>query len=240
MFRYLWHVLYGTFFCADKRCSYFRGLRIMSCRMFSSQFLSRTLPCVRHSQTIFQEHVVPFHNVPMWRDVVTYWRRKARWVLVTIENFTYHTTHCARCCGVTAMFVSHALAPPRGHAARPSVNPPFSLHGHPSRSYSNKLLRDTYINFLYTTVYFSDASNGSHCTIFITLHNQKIFSFYFVGLQELSCTFNAMLSLSEKSCFTENLKRYFQSLDYIKRNKTTPTRQCTDTKSHRNHFSILW
>jgi hypothetical protein len=39
-----------------------------------------------------------------------------------------------------------------------------TLHGHPSRSYSNKLVRDMYINFLYTTVYFSNFSNWSPCT----------------------------------------------------------------------------
>jgi hypothetical protein len=63
------------------------------------------------------------------------------------------------------MFVSHALAPPRGHAAEPPVNPPFTLHGHPSHSYSNKLLRGTYINFLYTTGHFSNISNGSLCIL---------------------------------------------------------------------------
>jgi hypothetical protein len=72
-----------------------------------------------------------------------------------------HQWYCARCCGVTAMFVSHALAPPRGHAAEPPVNLPFAytdiLPAH------KKLLRDTYINFLYTMVYFSNISNGSHC-----------------------------------------------------------------------------
>jgi hypothetical protein len=65
----------------------------------------------------------------------------------------------------SAMFVSHALAPPRGQAAEPPVNPPFIRHGHPSRSYSNKLLRDKCIDFLYTTVYFSDISNASPCII---------------------------------------------------------------------------
>jgi hypothetical protein len=55
----------------------------------------------------------------------------------SVSDVTYHTTYCARCCGVTAMFVSHALAPPRVHAAESPVNPPFTLHGHPSRSYSN-------------------------------------------------------------------------------------------------------
>jgi hypothetical protein len=38
-----------------------------------------------------------------------------------------------------------------------------TLHGHPSRSYSNKLLTNMYINFLCTTVYFSSISNGSPC-----------------------------------------------------------------------------
>jgi hypothetical protein len=92
-----------------------------------------------------------------------YCRRNARWFLVTLENFSYNTTHCARCCCVTAMFVSHALAPPHGHATEQPVNPPVTLHGYPSRSYSDKLLRDMYIDFLYTTVYFSNISNGSFC-----------------------------------------------------------------------------
>jgi hypothetical protein len=84
---------------------------------------------------------------------------------LTLENIAYHTTNCTRCCSVTAMFVSHALAPPRGHAAEPHVNPPFTLHGHPSQSYSNKLLRDMYTIFLYTTVYPSNISTGSLCII---------------------------------------------------------------------------
>jgi hypothetical protein len=59
-----------------------------------------------------------------------------------------------RCWGMTTMFASHALTPPRGKAAEPPVNPP-------SRSYSNKLIRGMYINFLYIMVYFSNISNGS-------------------------------------------------------------------------------
>jgi hypothetical protein len=45
-------------------------------------------------------------------------------------------------------------------AAEPPVKTPFTLHGHPSLSFSNILLRDTYINFLYITVYFLNFSNG--------------------------------------------------------------------------------
>jgi hypothetical protein len=37
-----------------------------------------------------------------------------------------------------------------------------TLHGHPFRSCSNKRLRDMYINFLYTTVYFSNISNSMY------------------------------------------------------------------------------
>jgi hypothetical protein len=33
--------------------------------------VTQSSACVRRSQTIFQEHVVPFHTVPMWRDVMT-------------------------------------------------------------------------------------------------------------------------------------------------------------------------
>jgi hypothetical protein len=55
------------FHVSSKNSCDFRGLWIMTCRM---SFSPHSSACVRHSQTIFQE-VVPFHNVPMWRDVVT-------------------------------------------------------------------------------------------------------------------------------------------------------------------------
>jgi hypothetical protein len=68
-------------------------------------------------------------------------------------------------------FASHGMGPSRPHQWFLYVSSKNSrtvraqcgrtLHGHPSRSYSNKLLRDMYNNFLYTTVYFSNISNGS-------------------------------------------------------------------------------
>jgi hypothetical protein len=171
MLRYrrtiLWHVVYGTFFSTDKRRSDFHGLWIMACRMSSSLFLSRILPPVWGIVRPFSRNMLYHFTMSQcegtWWQL--YWCRKACWVLVTPKNFPYHTTHCARRFDVTAIFVSHALALPRGHVAEPPVNPPFTLHEHPSRSYSNKLHRDTYINFLYTTVYFSNISNGSLCII---------------------------------------------------------------------------
>jgi hypothetical protein len=94
-----------------------------------------------------------------------------------IEGDPFQMSHTIRrtvlAVAVTAMFVSHALAPPRGHTAESPVNPPFTLHGHPSLSYSNKLLRDSYINFLYTTVYFYNISNGPLCTCICRLQSPR-------------------------------------------------------------------
>jgi hypothetical protein len=95
---------------------------------------------VRHrpfSRNMFYHFTISRCEGTWWQ---LYWHRKAHWVLVTLEDFAYRTTHCAHCCGVTAMFVSHELVPPHGHAAEPPVKPPFTPHGHPSHSYSNKLL----------------------------------------------------------------------------------------------------
>jgi hypothetical protein len=70
-------------------------------------------------------------------------------------------------------FASHGTGPSRPHQWLLHVSSKNSLtvraqcggtlYGHPSCSYSNKLLRDTYINFLYTTVHFSNISKGSPC-----------------------------------------------------------------------------
>jgi hypothetical protein len=56
--------------------------------------------------------------------------------VVILENFAYHTMHCAHCCSVTAMFLSDALAPPRGlTACKPSI--------HPTRIYFPLIFRQT-------------------------------------------------------------------------------------------------
>jgi hypothetical protein len=76
-------------------------------------------------------------------------------------------------------FAGHGMGPSRPHQWYLYVSSKNSrtlraqcggtLHGHPSRSYSNKLLRDMYINFLCTPVHFSNISNGSTC-IFIYMN----------------------------------------------------------------------
>jgi hypothetical protein len=104
------------FHASSKNTRDFRGLWITTCRMSSSLFLSRSLPpvwgIVRPFSRNMLHHFIMSRSEGTWWQL--YWRRKARWVLVTLENFAYHTMHCAPWYGVTAMFVSYALAPPRG------------------------------------------------------------------------------------------------------------------------------
>jgi hypothetical protein len=75
MFRFrrtiLWHVVHETFFSDDKRRSDFRELNHSLPNVFLPVPVTHSSACVSQSQTIFQEHAVPFHTVPMWRNVVT-------------------------------------------------------------------------------------------------------------------------------------------------------------------------
>jgi hypothetical protein len=87
------------------------------------------------------------------------------------SDLTY--PHTKKSAGVKAgEFASHGMGPSRPHrcfvvssknSRTVRAQCGGTLHGHPSRSYSNKLLRYMYINFLYTTVHFSNNSNGSPC-----------------------------------------------------------------------------
>jgi hypothetical protein len=110
--------------------------------------------CVRHSQTIFQEHAVPFHNVLMWRNMETI-VLASKSSLGPCNAWKFPIPHNALC---SLLRCDH-------YAAELPVHPPFTLRGHLSYSYSNKLLRDTSINFLYTTAYFSSISNGLLCIL---------------------------------------------------------------------------
>jgi hypothetical protein len=85
-----------------------------------------------------------------------------------------------------------AIALPRGHMAELPVIPPFTLHRHLSRSYSSKLLRNTYINFLYTTVYFSDISNVSLCIPLQNMGSSFFFSKYACNSYPYESVFKVM------------------------------------------------
>jgi hypothetical protein len=131
----------------------------MAYRISSSLFLSCTLSPVRGIVRPFSKNM--YHFTMSWCEgTKLYWLWKACWVLVTLGKFSCHMTHCACCCEVATMFVSHVLALPRSHVAEPPVNPPITLHGHPTHIQTN--CSDMCI-FLYTAVYFSNISSGSLC-----------------------------------------------------------------------------
>jgi hypothetical protein len=70
----------------------FRGLWIMACRIPSFLFLSRNLPPVWGIVRPFSRNMYHFamsRCERTWWQL--YWRRKARRVFVTLENFSYHT-----------------------------------------------------------------------------------------------------------------------------------------------------
>jgi hypothetical protein len=81
--------------------------------------------------------------------------RKESTLLPVIGKYTCrrHTTFISQHITTIVLASKSLLGPhntwtfhiPYGHAFEPPVNPPFTLHGHPSHSYSNKLLRDMYI-----------------------------------------------------------------------------------------------
>jgi hypothetical protein len=122
-----------------------------------------TSASVRHSHTICRNmcHFTMSRYEGTWWQF--YWRRKACWVLVTLENFTQLTMHCPRCMWSdrhVCLSCASAATRPRGWTAcKPSLH---SIET--SFPIIFKLLRDTCIKFLYTTVYFSNISNGSLCT----------------------------------------------------------------------------
>jgi hypothetical protein len=82
-------------FCyvSSKNSRDFRGPWIMTCRMSSSLFLSRILPPVWDTIRPFSRNMLYHFTMSrcegMWWQL--YWRRKARWVLVTLKNCAYHT-----------------------------------------------------------------------------------------------------------------------------------------------------
>jgi hypothetical protein len=126
-----------------------------------------TSACVRHSQTIFQEHIVPFHNVPLWGDVViivlasksSLGPSKTRKFRIPYDAlcslFRCHRHVCLSC-------ASAATRPSGWTACKPSIHPTWTSF---LLIFKQTAQRYVYVKFLYTTVYFCNISNGSPCNI---------------------------------------------------------------------------
>jgi hypothetical protein len=103
------------------------------------------------------------------------------------SDLTY--PHTKKSAGVKAgEFMGHGMGPSRPHqcfvvssknSRTVRAQCGGTLHGHPSRSYSNKLHRDTYINFLFTTVYFL-TSQTDHSVFCLSLDWPS--TYFFTGL----------------------------------------------------------